>query len=263
MKLSFIVLSYNQKEDVKNAINSILFASIPLNDFEIIIADNNSNDDTILMLEDFSKSEYNIRYFVNKVKKNKSISRNNGVKIANGEYIMMIDGDDYYDSVGLYNFYEFICNNNYDCYFIHRIRTRDKGLYIRRICNLSTSKNTQFGVHQYVPKRSLLIENNIWHEEDKYFFYAEDWVYTLLLVDTLFTKPYSTYEYCDIIYIHTLRDSSITSQDISVRYDKYVFLYIVELSGYLKKILSDKKSRQYLRDNVRRMTYNYRVISWK
>ena len=105
MKLSFIIISYNEAEYLGQAIESCLKQN--LEDFEIIIGDDGSNDGSIEILEQY-KEKYPeiIRYFVSDrtgvVLKDviASLRVSNviteALKIASGEYCVILSGDDYF-----------------------------------------------------------------------------------------------------------------------------------------------------------------------
>jgi len=88
-KLSIIILNWNSKEDLKKCLVSIYKNTI-LKEKEIIIVDNGSKDSSI----DFIEKNYPEIILI-KNKKNRGVgpARNQGMKIAKGEYIMVLDVD--------------------------------------------------------------------------------------------------------------------------------------------------------------------------
>ena len=91
-KVSVIVPTYNNEKYIGRCINSILNQSY--HNIEIIIINDGSSDRTEKVLETLVKDKNNI---VLKTQENKgvSIARNLGIRIATGEYITFVDGDDY------------------------------------------------------------------------------------------------------------------------------------------------------------------------
>lgn len=86
--VSTIIPTFNRKQTLARAINSVLAQTYQ--DIELIIVDDGSNDGT----QDFIKNNYpSINY---KYQENRGVSsaRNHGIKIANGEWIALLDSDD-------------------------------------------------------------------------------------------------------------------------------------------------------------------------
>lgn len=87
-EISIIIPVYNGKKFIAEAINSVLRQTHK--DYEIIVVDDGSTDDSGKVLEQFGDK---IRYFY---QQNKGISsaRNMAIKEAKGEYIALLDQDD-------------------------------------------------------------------------------------------------------------------------------------------------------------------------
>lgn len=96
MKLSIIITSYNQEQYIAECVDSILFQNIPFK-YEIIVADDCSTDATLsIITEKLKKVDAN--YHVLTSDKNLGISKNYQRAFAKcqGEYIAVIEGDDYW-----------------------------------------------------------------------------------------------------------------------------------------------------------------------
>lgn len=97
IKVSVIIAVYNNKEDVLNAINSVINQSYY--DWELIIIDDFSTDGTFEILSDFlSKLQNEIK---NKIKISRNqinvgtyVSFNEGILKSNGSYIKFLGSDD-------------------------------------------------------------------------------------------------------------------------------------------------------------------------
>lgn len=88
--ISVVMPTYNRAKTIERAINSILEQTYQ--DFEIIIVDDNSNDNTEEIVKSIKDSR--IRYIKNTVNKGANESRNIGVSEALGEIIAFQDSDD-------------------------------------------------------------------------------------------------------------------------------------------------------------------------
>lgn len=92
MKLvSVVIPCYNQGKYLSETISSVLASTY--NHFEIIIVNDGSTDGSLEIAEGFQKLYDNIKV-VNQTNQGVSVARNNGIKIASGVYLLLLDGDD-------------------------------------------------------------------------------------------------------------------------------------------------------------------------
>ncbi len=89
-KISIIIPTFNRRDYITIALDSVLKQTYK--DYEIIIIDDGSNDDTKEVLKSY---QGNIRYFY---QDNSGIptTRNKGIREARGDYIAFLDSDDYW-----------------------------------------------------------------------------------------------------------------------------------------------------------------------
>jgi len=97
---SIVVPTYNRAGFICKAIESVLIQTF--NDFELIIVDDGSTDNTKEVIEKYNDSR--IKYFYQK-NKERSAARNEGIRKSKGEYITFLDSDDYYLPQRLENLY--------------------------------------------------------------------------------------------------------------------------------------------------------------
>ena len=93
--VSVIMPTYNASKFIKNSIKSVLNQSYK--NFELIIVDDCSTDNTIDIVKLFKKSDKRVRYI--KTKKNSNtcaLPRNLGIRAAKGKIIGLIDSDDFW-----------------------------------------------------------------------------------------------------------------------------------------------------------------------
>ncbi len=90
---SVIIPLYNKAKFIEETLQSVLDQDFL--DFEIIIIDDGSTDDSVEIVEQFSDSR--ITLFKQK-NTGVSIARNNGITAAKGTYMALIDADDYWYS---------------------------------------------------------------------------------------------------------------------------------------------------------------------
>lgn len=94
--VSIIIPNYNNAIYLEKCIKSI--QNQTYNNIEIIIVDDCSTDDSMLVLKDMEKKYSNIHIYQNKINKGVSFSRNFGIRQSNGEYFSTLDPDDEYYS---------------------------------------------------------------------------------------------------------------------------------------------------------------------
>lgn len=97
-----IIPTYNRADLIEVSINSVLQQTF--NDYEIIVIDDASQDDTQKVVSKFSDNR--IQYIKNEINLERSRTRNKAINLAKGNYITFLDSDDYYLENHLQNFYD-------------------------------------------------------------------------------------------------------------------------------------------------------------
>ena len=92
-KLSIIIPVYNVEKYIRSCFESIYKQDLDDNEFEIIIINDGSTDNSMQIIADIISEHDNI-YVINQKNLSLSVARNNGIVAAKGEYILMIDSDD-------------------------------------------------------------------------------------------------------------------------------------------------------------------------
>src|SRR4029078_1396357 len=90
--VSLVVAVRNQEKYIGRCISSILNQTYPTGDFEVIVVNDASTDNTKFALELF---EHEIRLIHNETRKGLTGSLNVGIRAARGRFVVRIDGDDY------------------------------------------------------------------------------------------------------------------------------------------------------------------------
>jgi glycosyltransferase involved in cell wall biosynthesis len=91
--VSVILATFNRAAYLTRSINSVLNQTYK--DYELIIVDDGSDDDTFSIVNDLVQKHENIRYLKHSNRK-LSLTKNAGVQAAAGRYIAFIDSDDEY-----------------------------------------------------------------------------------------------------------------------------------------------------------------------
>ena len=92
MKLSIIVPVYNIEKYLASTLDSLLDIVFPY-DYEIILVNDGSTDNSRSIMEEYSEKNDNIS-LINQSNSGVSNARNTGLRFAGGDYIAFVDGDD-------------------------------------------------------------------------------------------------------------------------------------------------------------------------
>jgi len=92
-KISVIMSTYNDAKYLFEAVSSILNQSFT--DFEFIIVNDASTDDTANILANFASKDSRLRILTNTENQERCISRNMAIKAAQADYIAVMDADDW------------------------------------------------------------------------------------------------------------------------------------------------------------------------
>ncbi len=94
MTLSIIICSYNRASYISDALTSLYVQYSGLDNFEVIIVDNNSTDNTKEVYAQWRQTNTNGQFtFISETKQGASFARNTGAAIAKGEWVCFMDDD--------------------------------------------------------------------------------------------------------------------------------------------------------------------------
>ena len=94
MKLSIIVPVYNVADYLAKCLDSLLAQDLPQNEYEIIVVNDGSTDNSVDIAQQYADKYANIT-LINQANQGLSGARNTGIKQAKGDYIQFVDSDDY------------------------------------------------------------------------------------------------------------------------------------------------------------------------
>jgi len=111
VKVSIIVPVYNVQGYLPRCLNSIINQTFK--DMEIICVNDGSTDNSQDILEFFAHQDRRIK-IINKKNGGVSVARNEALKIAQGNYLMFVDSDDWLDKKAVENCYNYATKKNMD-----------------------------------------------------------------------------------------------------------------------------------------------------
>lgn len=209
IKVSVIVPCYNVSAYIRECLDSLVYQT--LEEIEIICVNDGSTDNTPEILREYAQKDSRIK-IIDKQNSGYGNTMNMGIDAARGEYIGILESDDYvmvdmYES--LYNtaaennldfvkadFYRFF-NENGKLELFHNSITNSKKQYYNKIMrprdvieSFRFVMNTWSGIY----KRSFIMENNIRHNETPGASFQDNgfWFQTFALAERAMfvNKPY-------------------------------------------------------------------------
>lgn len=94
MRLSIIIPMYNAENYIERCVNSVYRQGLSLSDFEVIIINDGSTDNSAKIVGVLCQAYTNL-FLLNKRNGGQGAARNIGIEKAKGDYLMFIDSDDY------------------------------------------------------------------------------------------------------------------------------------------------------------------------
>ena len=225
----------NMKKYIKQALLSIINQSF--HDFQIIIINDNSKDNTYNILKKMSFEDNRIKIITHSIKKGVYYSRVEAILNANGKYIILMDPDDMFLNANLFlELYNYNLNYNLDIIeftVFYQIEGRRNILYLNK--------------HYY----------NHYHNFSKYIIYQPE-------LSTLLFKVPNTNRYsrtiCRNIWNKMIRKSVFIDMHNFIGID-YLNKYIITADDMLMNVISYHFANNYSNIDLPGYMYNIRDIS--
>ncbi len=109
--VSIIMPSFNSSKTITSSIKSVLAQKYE--NWELIITDDCSLDNTLELIQEFSRSDERIKVFSLGENSGAGIARNNSIEQAKGRFIAFLDSDDMWCEDKLLKQVDFMLNGNY------------------------------------------------------------------------------------------------------------------------------------------------------
>ncbi|MEI6088401.1 MAG: glycosyltransferase [Bacteroidota bacterium] len=94
IKISVVICTYNRAAYIQDAMDSLYHQTINKLEYEIIIVNNNSSDNTVRVCEDWIAAHSDAHYaFYTEMKQGASFARNTGAAVAKGSLLCFMDDD--------------------------------------------------------------------------------------------------------------------------------------------------------------------------
>jgi len=178
---SVVIPTYNHEVFLEKAVKSVLNQTFT--DYEIIIIDNYSDDNTENLIKNFNNK--NIKFIKNRNNGIIAKSRNIGIEQSRSEWIAFLDSDDIWwkdrlrilsDFIKKHNDYDVICNNEL---WINKNNNRKKiskyGPFKKNFYKILIKHGNCLSMSASIVKKKYLVENKILFSEEKDFAPYEDY----------------------------------------------------------------------------------------
>ena len=252
--LSFVIPFYNSETTLKNCINSILLQK--KNSFvEIILINDGSTDKSLKIARKIKNKNNNISLYNNKKNLGVSISRNAGIKYANGQYIIFLDSDDQIISKSLDKIIREILKNKKISFiffnkFISKIKNNfflthsninkkyKKNSIIDLVIDFTKQVNIYGNIYNYILNRKFLLSKKIFFTSNINFAEDQEFVVKILC----FGKKYKFID--DSFYLYNSGQGRLSSSMSSIT-TKSCLIVITNLA-ILKNKTKDPHKIKYI-----------------
>lgn len=175
MLISTIIPVYNAEKYLKRCLDSILNAQIEEVSNEILLIDDGSTDNSLVICKEYANKNPNIKVF-SQPNQGPSIARNLGLKHAKGEWISFVDSDDWVVE-NYFNVFYKNYHSNYNLFVFGYNKVSKKGIIKNVIehtildSNLILNQTLSYSNILWFPwnkfyKRKILLENKIKFNQD-------------------------------------------------------------------------------------------------
>lgn len=270
MVLSFIIPVYDVENYVEKCLDSLTSQNIPTEEYEIVIIDDGSTDNSSKFVKDWISKNNGINInLISQKNSGLSASRNVGINNAKGDYIWFVDSDDYIFPYVLRNLLDEILHNNLDVlWFSHQtVNTNgeilplpeedDKSNISEKVLSgkvfLTENFKNSCMAWAFIIKRNLLLSENLRFLEGIYF---EDIVFTPQMIYSAQRVKFSPIK----AYNYLLRNNSIMRDSKNAKKRIMDSLIVVKSLINFAKTKNDPKLSKYIdifAGGI--LLYNYRL----
>ena len=137
--VSIIMPAYNCEKFIEQTINSVLNQSHA--NWELIIVDDCSTDDSAKIIKKYAVQDKRIRYFKNNRNSGAAVSRNKAIEQATGRFFAFLDSDDLWREDKLKKQIEFMQINNYAFTCTTYDKIDENNISLNRVINADEKSN--------------------------------------------------------------------------------------------------------------------------
>lgn len=256
--VSIIVTCYNQEDFIAKALNSVLKQTYP--NWECLIIDDGSTDKSKTIVQAFEEKDARFKYVYQK-NQGVTAARNYGFKLAQGNFIQFLDGDDWLSEQKLEKHLRYLESNlNIDIVYSPYTHFYDESAKMESYSYRNITENplheflffwdrgVSITPHAPLFRKSVWLENEIPFATDYHDRY-EDWVFWI----TIALKPVKFGFLEDALVYYRIHESNFCSsfQDVS--------LNRLNAASYIKQIIPQELRDTFWKETVSFVLENYHV----
>ena len=186
--ISIIIPVYNIENYIGKCLDSLISQSF--GDFEIICVNDGSKDNSLFVLEEYSKKDNRIKV-ISQNNSGSGAARNRGLREASGKYVQFLDGDDYFEPQMLEKLYNLAEKHGADISACSSRKVDDEG-------NITESRN---------PNSPINLDKTPFNKPFSYRDFPED------IFSLIGTMPWNKLYLRDMIISNNLEFPSLTGPD--------------------------------------------------
>lgn len=256
-KVSVLISTYNKEKFINKTLDSVLKQSMDMRDFELIVVDDCSTDQTVDIVSKKIDSFSNYKFIqLDQNSGTPAKPRNLSIDLSKGKYIMFIDGDDWLPEDALEKLYTLLKTNKTDyatglTKYVYSDRITRSGVSLSKIAyNKADLKYFRKSFYHLAPagrmiKASVIKKNHIQFPE---MIFGEDLQF---FAEVFFnTKRISTTQ--DVVYCANRYDDNISL----VKSEKSTHINRMKWQGEAYRHLMSKYKNNKLMPNLL-----YRIIN--
>jgi glycosyltransferase involved in cell wall biosynthesis len=223
--VSIIIPCYNDEEFIEQALNSALAQDYE--EIEVIVVDDGSNQSTKEVLKEL---EPKLTQLITQENKGPAAARNRGIYAASGEYILVLDSDDYFEpsfcakAVGILN-----SRKNIKTVTCHARWFKNKSEY--RIFRPLGGNIKEFLLQNATLSNSMFRKAD-WREaggyDEKMISGFEDWEYYI----RLHANGGETYVIPEVLFHYRIKDDSVSKKANTRKFELLRYIYLKHESLY-------------------------------
>ena len=180
-KISFIIPVYNGEKYIARCIDSVLQQEdFIIEDVELLLLNDGSSDGSLGILREYEALHPNVITVIDQKNMGVAKTRNRGIDLAQGTYIMFMDQDDYIDAKNLRTFYDAAEKSGSDIVVGGYKRPNSDGKNIRVVTQQNTEYSKRYKISAAwakIHRADFLKKNNIVFYDNNY---GEDIIFTML-----------------------------------------------------------------------------------
>jgi len=266
-----IILTYNQKDYIKKAIDSVLMQKSKY-DFNIIIGDDCSTDGTSKIVKDITAKNGKISYYINPI--NLGITKNlqKAFSLCNCEFIAFCEGDDYWTELNKLETQIDFLNQNKDCSgCFHHFIMYDQNIDTTTTLMIPKHEVIKYNTKQIIEDKiasnfttTVYRKDSLEKIDSKIFdIFSVDWAFNIAISEFGYLACID--KYMSVYRVHNNglwsaeKDKKNAVQKSVIEYDKFFNMKYAESFNKLKINTVLEKRHSIIKKRPRRLLTNRRT----